>query len=171
MWYHFFMSDFRAELSARNMALLDHFAERNRRVKRIIPALGKRILLLDLATAPPVDTERFEGYAAQHLEALALTHGISNNCFDIAETAHRAGRASGTMHADSDTGQLIGWDDHCINFDVLGDGTALAVDLTASSNIDWHQGRLDILALRVPNVQELPLRVGQLFGGEWQIDT
>lgn len=164
------MSDFRVEQSAKNMALIDGFANRAGLVQRIIPALGKRILLLDLASAPPIDQERAEGYVESHLDALRLRHGIINNCFDIAKAARSAGRATGTMHADSGTDRLVGWGNHCINFDVLSDGTAVAIDLTASHNIDWHQGVLDVLALRVPSRAELTLQVGQLFGGQWEID-
>jgi hypothetical protein len=162
------MSAYRREQFAKNMARIDSFADRTGLAKRTLPALGKRILLLDLVSAPPLAEEKIEGYMAQHL--VARQRGIVNNCFDIAKAARDAGRASGTMHANSGTDEFTGWGNHCINFDLLTDTTTVAVDLTASHNIDLRQGELDVLALRAADIGELCLQVGELFGGQWQID-
>ncbi len=157
------------EYSTRNMARIDAFANRNALVKRFLPVLSKEILLLDLVSALPLDPKSAEAYATQHI--IAAQRGIGNNCSAIARATRDAGRASGTMSTNHGAHELIGWSNHRINFDLLGDGTTVAVDLTASNSIDWDQGNFDVLCVRATDVMELRSQVGELYGGDWQINA
>ncbi|HEX5455890.1 MAG TPA: hypothetical protein VFW77_00820 [Candidatus Saccharimonadales bacterium] len=156
-------------LAAENLERINAFRERTGLSKRTYHSLGKKLLLLTPATTGPMPQEIIRGYLDQHL--IAEQNGISNNCFDIARTALAAGCATGTMHSVSGSTQdFIGWANHCVNFDELPDETVLAIDLTASRNIDRGARNFDVLALRALDTDSLQLQIGELFGGEWQMD-
>lgn len=156
-------------LAAENLERINAFAELMRLNERTYYSLGKKLLLLTPPSIEPVPQEKIRGYLRQHL--IAERGGITNNCFSIASAALEAGRARGTMHSISgSTHDFIGWGNHWVNFDELPNEAVLAVDLTASRNIDRGAGNFDVLALRALDTASLQLQMGELFGGEWQID-
>jgi hypothetical protein len=155
-----------AALAERRFGIIENFASRKRLEFRVHEYLGKKALILDIPQYPMVDMVRADGYLEQH--AIAAEHGISNNCFDIARAAVKAGSASGLMIGEG-TSEFIGWANHGINWDALPDETVVAVDLTASANIDNYVGNFDVLALRAPCVNELAVCVSSLYGGAWHV--
>lgn len=145
---------------------IDQFAERNALSATTYSHLGKNLLLLDIPETTPLEVSLASRYLTQHVAALET--GITDNCYSIATEAQSSKSLPGAMSGDGTQG-FIPWLWHTINYDTLPDGTGLAVDLTASANIDHRQGVFDVLAVRTPNLKELCPLVGDLYGGTWRV--
>lgn len=153
--------------SKENRARIAAVAKREGLVSRIVPLLGKKLLLLDLPSAQPFPQDRLEGYIAHHIHA--SRRSIHGRCFYIALAAKQMKRAKGIMQADDLSQESIFWREHTINFDVLPDKTVAGVDLIASDTLDGNQGNLDVLVVRAANPRQLCARIGQIYSGTWQI--
>ena len=116
-----------------------------------------------------VDSGRLGDYlnAYQARERERSEGGIPDNCFEIARRTVNEGRASGRIMADAGVLYFTGYYNHCICYDELNSGRCVAVDLTASRNIDEGAGNFDVLAIAASDLNQLLERVGKLFGGEW----
>lgn len=157
---------YRIEQARKKQDMISQFVEKYQLTKKVIEMKEKKFLLLEPQGMVAIDETRVAQYIAQHI--IAEKNGIINNCFSIANDACKAGYATGRVCAHSGTSDFAGWGNHCINFDELDD-SVVAFDLTSSSNIDEHQGTLDVLAIRAATLEELLFQLGDIYGGDWEV--
>jgi hypothetical protein len=93
--------------------------------------------------------------------------GIINNCFFIAKDACLDQNFTGRLCSHNGVSDFVGWSNHCINWHELADGSVIAFDLTASSNIDKNLGTFDVLLLRGKTLEQLLVLLNDLYGGDW----
>ena len=103
-----------------------------------------------------------------HKQREVQQKGINNNCYLIAEEIAQNGYSTGRIHSSYGTSNFVGWGNHCISFDQI-DGRFIAVDYTASSNIDKNQGHFHLLGLTASSMRQLQKRLSNLYGGEWEV--
>lgn len=161
------LQQYRTEQSKKRLEMIGEFIERERLCPRVYKKRGKTVMFLDRKDAGGIGEREITSLISQHM--IAERMGISNNCFDIANEACVAGVATGRVCADEGTSNFTGWGNHCINFTELENDTVVAFDLTASHNIDCHQGRFDILCLKADNLDILLNKLGNLYGGDWKV--
>lgn len=158
------------ERRARLLRINQFVTDRNL-VGKLYRQTDRKLVLLDFPGAEPVEPRTIDTYMAARLEVDrgAKIGGVMPHCYDIALSTYRADVAIG-MIGTYDIATLIGSGGHFINYDLLPDGTAVGLDLTARENIDDGVGRaLDILALRARNLPELLAQTGELYGGDWRV--
>jgi hypothetical protein len=163
---NFDISQYQVEQSAKKLGLIGEFTSAEGMVATDYTRGGYTIKVIDDGSGG-VDGGRLGDYLGAHKRA--VERGILNNCFDIAQRAVREDCASGRIAAHDGTSNFVGWGNHCICYDELDDGRCVAVDLTASSNIDEGIGNFDVLAITAGDLNQLLSRVGKLFGGEWVV--
>jgi hypothetical protein len=163
---NFDLSEYQIEQSAKKLKLINEFVTTELMVSKDYKRGGRTVKILD-DSDNGIDGGRLGDYLSAHDRA--RKRGIINNCFDIAKRAVDEDCATGRIAAHDGTSNFVGWGNHCICYDELDDGRCVAVDLTASSNIDEGIGNFDVLAITAIDLNQLLSRVGKLFGGEWVV--
>jgi hypothetical protein len=140
------------------------FAEKTGLTKKEITVNGCTFVILNMADGAQIPEEKIKKYADQYL---LIKDTIGNNCFYLAEDAVSEGVATG-MIASQEGDKLTGRANHCINYDILPDGSVVSIDLTASINIDWFQGNFQIFIIRQPDLNALLEKINELCEGAWK---
>ncbi len=82
----------------------------------------------------------------------------------------KSNQADGVLESQNAPYRLVkGADNYAVNFDQQDDGSVLAIDLTAGTNVDLGARHFDVLLLRGENLTDLLGKLGMLYGGNWSI--
>ena len=95
--------------------------------------------------------------------------GISNDCFDIAQRAVHEGISKGILKSDLEINGFVGYANHYINYQLLTNGDILAIDFTASQNIDHAQENFHVFVVQAKNMEDLLGRIKKIYGGSWEL--
>lgn len=126
----------------------------------------KKLRIIDaLPAGERIPQDKVEAYL--HEQETVTSKGVLNNCITVAGEAVQKGVVSGRLYSPEGCQDFTSWTNHAVNYDELPDGTVIAIDFTAASNIDWNTKNFDTLALRAKNKAELVDLLGELYGGTW----
>jgi hypothetical protein len=153
-----------AMFSASRQKMIDTFCGSEGMTQKTYRVGGVKIKVLS-DPGLNVNSNTLKKYALAKRE---LVHSVSNNCFQIADSAIDRGFVSGSVAADSGTYNFAHLGNHCVGIDVSRSGACLSVDLTASVNIDRGMGNYDVLVIGARSEDHLLQRMGSLYGGPWK---
>ncbi|PIR59372.1 MAG: hypothetical protein COU69_00520 [Candidatus Pacebacteria bacterium CG10_big_fil_rev_8_21_14_0_10_56_10] len=162
--------DFKAhyrDQSEKNLRMIDNFVLEHNLERKETLVDGYKVLVLDIKDASQIPLQKLATYIKQYV--FTEERGVVNNCFVIAADAVKSGAAINRIASQEGTTKLFAFGNHCINVDKLDDGSIVAYDLTAATNIDCRQGNFHVLLIRQSDMGSLLRKVGELYGGEWDL--
>jgi hypothetical protein len=128
---------------------------------------GRAVIVLQSDGLQPVSQSKMDAYVARMNDIKSKRN--FGDCFDVARETCAAGVTTARAASYHGATPLTGFDNHCVNFDQLEDGTVATVDLTGEDVIDNKSGKLDILIVHVADIPTLIARLNDLYGGDWRI--
>lgn len=166
------LENWKKEQSIKSQEKIDAFVEKHKFNRIEFSEQGKKLLLISGTEGTGVEQAEINSWVSRHLEESGK---IFNNCIDIARRMVADGICSGILRSDAGfsiegTTDLTGYWNHGVGYKMLTDNTVVAVDLTASHNIDQRLGNVDVLVIRAKSLEELIKLLNELFGGNWGTD-
>lgn len=126
----------------------------------------KKMLLLNL-TDLSLTAEQVARYLSVQSDYNHLGRG--GYCKMIASRVASENQARGIISTHFGAFDLTGWVDHWINFDLLEDDSAIALDFSTAATLDWNNDKLHLLGIKTPDMTSLLPTLNGIYGGDWYV--